>query len=289
MKLSSDCRECLLNKQKNNLKDYENEEIKQEYLLKVSEIVSKACDTENAPKVLSKINDLHNEYFNKNFSFTQLKKTYNNLMLKKEQDIFLKIITSKDRLIEAIKFARAGNYIDFGALGNVNDEKLNSLLDAVPSETIDIDTYNHFKNDLSKAEHLVYLTDNCGEIVLDKLLIKTIKETYPKIKIKVLVRGIPILNDAVMEDALDVGLDECAEVYGNGSDIPGTDLDDISTEAKDIIDKAEIIISKGQGNFETLHGCGLNIYYMFLCKCDLFVNRFNLEKFSGVFINEKNL
>ena len=289
MKLSSECKECLLNKQKNNLKTYENEEIKKEYLFKVSNIISEAKDTENAPRILSKINDLHNDYFNENFSFTDLKKKYNKLMLEKEQDIFLKVITAEDRLLEAIKFVRAGNYIDFGALGNVNDEKLNSLLDSVTSETIDMNIYSDFKKDLMKSENLVYITDNCGEIVLDKLLIKTIKETYPKIKIKVLVRGIPILNDAVMEDALDVGLDNCAEVYGNGSDIPGTDLDDISTEAKEIIDKADMIISKGQGNFETLHGCNLNIYYMLLCKCDYFVKRFNLAKFSGVFINEKNL
>ena len=160
MKLSSECKECLLNKQKNNLKTYENEEIKKEYLFKVSNIISEAKDTENAPRILSKINDLHNDYFNENFSFTDLKKKYNKLMLEKEQDIFLKVITAEDRLLEAIKFARAGNYIDFGALGNVNDEKLNSLLDSVTSETIDMNIYSDFKKDLMKSENLVYITDN---------------------------------------------------------------------------------------------------------------------------------
>jgi hypothetical protein len=74
-------------------------------------------------------------------------------------------------------------------------------------------------------------------------------------------------------------------VIENGTDIPGTQLDEINIKSKAVIDNADLILAKGQGNFETLFGCDKNIYYIFLCKCDLFTKRFNIEKFKGVFVN----
>ena len=102
--------------------------------------------------------------------------------------------------------------------------------------------------------------DNCGEIVADKLLIKVIQEQYPEIHITVVARGMEVLNDAVIEDANDVGLTKIVEVIGNGNGIAGTQINKLSKEARTVLDKADIIISKGQGNFETIHGCGRNIY-----------------------------
>ena len=131
--------------------------------------------------------------------------------------------------------------------------------------------------------------DNCGEIVADKLLIKVIQEQYPEIHITVVVRGMEVLNDAVIEDAKDVGLTKIVEVIGNGNGIAGTQINKLSKEVRTVLDKADIIISKGQGNFETIHGCGRNIYYLFLCKCEWFSERFGMERLKGVFINEKNL
>ena len=98
-----------------------------------------------------------------------------------------------------------------------------------------------------------------------------------------------VLNDAVIEDANDVGLTKIVEVIGNGNGIAGTQINKLSKEARTVLDKADIIISKGQGNFETIHGCGRNIYYLFLCKCEWFSERFGMERLKGVFINEKNL
>ena len=133
---------------------------------------------------------------------------------------------------------------------------------------------------------MVYLTDNCGEIVLDKILIRQIMKEYPKVRVTVIVRGKPALNDATMEDARETGLSDITAVIGNGSGITGTWLPEISEEAREMIDAADLILSKGQGNFETLQGCGKNIYYMFLCKCRLFVERFQKKQFEGVLANE---
>ena len=86
---------------------------------------------------------------------------------------------------------------------------------------------------------------------------------------------------------MQVGLTEIAEVLPNGTDIAGTWLEEISEEAKTVLEEADVIISKGQGNFETLRKCGKNIYYIFLCKCDLFANTFQVPKLTGMLINEK--
>ena len=93
-----------------------------------------------------------------------------------------------------------------------------------------------------------------------------IKNINPDIKITAVVRGEPVLNDATVSDANEIGLDEVAEVTGNGDSVGGTCLERISEEARGILKNADMIISKGQGNFETLNRCGMNVYYIFMCK-----------------------
>ncbi len=98
-----------------------------------------------------------------------------------------------------------------------------------------------------------------------------------------------VINDATMKDAVLVGLTREIEVMGNGDDAAGTILGRISKEARKNIEEADMILAKGQGNFESLFGCGLNIYYLFLCKCDWFMGRFQVERYHGMFVNEKRI
>ena len=172
---------------------------------------------------------------------------------------------------------------------DISKEKLLELFENQIREGLDAREYSRFLDELSQASFLVYLTDNCGEIVLDKIVLKLLKEMYPQLSIQVIVRGAPVVNDADLDTAIYVGLNRIVPVMGNGSAIAGTDLDDISDKARQAIEKADLIISKGQGNFETLHGCGLNVYYLFLCKCDWFVRRFQAERFQGMFLNERRI
>ena len=92
-----------------------------------------------------------------------------------------------------------------------------------------------------------------------------------------------------MEDAVQVGLDQITKIIGNGSNIAGTSLDKISEEARMLIENADFVISKGQGNFETLQECGLNIYYLFLCKCVMFANKFRVPRFAGMLLNDNHM
>lgn len=289
MKLSSYCMFCLIKRQMEKIEDYPDEELKTKYIKEVITVISESAETLSAPSTIAVINRLHQRYFNKSYSFDELKSQYNELMLGYEDEISEKIQNSQDKLLTALKYARAGNYIDFGAMGSIDDLKLKSLLDSAGDEIINNDEYQGFLHDISNSKSLVYLTDNCGEVVLDKVLIRVIKELYPHIDIKVVVRGKPVLNDATIEDARMVGLCDIVRVIENGTEVAGTDLNEINDETRAVLESSDIIISKGQGNFETLNGCGLNIYYMFLCKCDWFVKRFSLEKFNGVFVSEKNL
>jgi len=289
MKVSAECMHCLVKRQADNIKKYPDEEKKAEYLGKVLGIIANNAAEEPAPVLLSHIGRLHEEYFGKPFSFDELKKGYNAMMLEKEAEIRQKIREAADPLALALRFAQIGNFIDFGAMDSVDDGKLMEFLEQAETLPLSEDTYKKFTETLKTARKLVYMTDNCGEIVLDKLLLETIAKMAPHVECTIIVRGEPVLNDATMEDALQVGIENCGKVIPNGTNIAGTYIPWLSAEAKKALDEADILISKGQGNFESLHGCGLNIYYLFLCKCQWFMERFGLPQYSGVFINEFDL
>ena len=289
MKVSAECMHCLVKRQADNIKKYPDEEKKAEYLGKVLGIIANGAVEEPAPVLLSHIGRLHEEYFGKPFSFDELKKGYNAMMLEKEAEIRQKISEAADPLALALRFSQIGNFIDFGAMDSVDDGKLMEFLEQAETLLLSEETYRKFTGNLKTARKVVYMTDNCGEIVLDKLLLETIAGIAPHVEKTIIVRGEPVLNDATMEDALQVGIDSCGKVIPNGTNIAGTYIPWLSAEAKLAMDEADILISKGQGNFESLHGCGRNIYYLFLCKCQWFMERFGLPQFSGVFINEFDL
>lgn len=210
-------------------------------------------------------------------------------MLNVEASVEEKIRTSADPLETALLYARIGNYIDFAALENVSQETMLKLLENENQEPLSQTEYANFQKDLSTAKTLVYLTDNCGEIVLDKLAVKILKEKYPQLNITVIVRGYPVVNDATMEDAEEIGLTDIVKVTGNGSNVGGTWFPGLSNEARTLLEQADVILAKGQGNFETMNDCGLNVYYLFLCKCDLFQRRFHAKALQGMFLNERRI
>ena len=116
----------------------------------------------------------------------------------------------------------------------------------------------------------MYITDNCGEIVLDKIFIEELKTRYGNLEITVMVRGGLAINDATIEDAQEIGLTKIVPVISNGAAIAGTVKEQLSKEARKQLDSADVIIAKGMGNFESMYQEGINPYYLFLGKCDLF-------------------
>lgn len=289
MRISAACIQCMVDKQSENIKDFEDEQIKSAYLKEVLRIIGNSREEDTTPVLSACVQKAYEKYFGESMDYSTIKHSFNKKMQLAEEGIRKEIEAAQDPLSCALSFARTGNYIDFGALREVEDSVLDMLVREAGKKEVDKDTLKRFERDLEKGGSLVYLTDNCGEIVLDKLLIEFLKKQYPALRITAIVRGEAVINDATVEDAIETGLTDIVPVIGNGTDIPGTSLSDISDEASRLIHGADMIISKGQGNFESLHGCGLNIYYLFLCKCDWFVKRFRMEKNGGIFIHESAL
>ena len=289
MKINAFCMSCLVQSQARRIQKFEDEEKKACYMREVLGLIADGNPKWSAPALLEPISKLYETYWGAQGDLEKEKHVFNDLLLSMEDALEQKIRSKKDPLEAALCLARLGNYIDFSALSEVSAEKLLELLGQSEQETLDAEEYGYFRKDLENGKHLVYLTDNCGEIVLDKILIKLLKEQYPQLSIEVLVRGIAVTNDATLEDARYVGLTEVVPVFGNGSGIAGTELTHISEEARRKLEQADLILSKGQGNFETLHTCGLNIYYLFLCKCDWFMQRFQAEHLQGMFVNETRI
>lgn len=290
MRLNTFCLCCQINKQASMIDSFPDEKKKLAYMQNVLTRLTNLQEDDNSPSLYTEFQ----KHFTKIWGiapkdYTELKKEFNQLMMDLEEELMLSIRESADPLERALIYSRIGNYIDFAALSHVKKEELLSLIEKGRQESLDKEEYRHFCEELSSASSLVYLTDNCGEIVLDKLVIRILKERFPKLDIQVIVRGFPAANDATIEDAKMCCLTEFVPVIGNGNDVGGTWLPHISKESLSLIKNADVIISKGQGNFETLHGCALNIYYLFLCKCEWFMRMFQAEKFQGMFVNEKRI
>lgn len=290
MKLNPYCMCCAVNKQEEKIRKFPDMDKKTEYMKKVMSILSSAEEQDCSPSLSVEVKRLYSEFWNcPAEDYTEIKKEFNQLMLNVEASVEEKIRTSADPLETALLYARIGNYIDFAALENVSQETMLKLLENENQEPLSQTEYANFQTDLSTAKTLVYLTDNCGEIVLDKLAVKILKEKYPQLNITVIVRGYPVVNDATMEDAEEIGLTDIVKVTGNGSNVGGTWFPGLSNEARTLLKQADVILAKGQGNFETMNDCGLNVYYLFLCKCDLFQRRFHAKALQGMFLNERRI
>lgn len=289
IRLYPECVKCLLSKQLERCPEDTPLDKKVEYIQKVLRLVAEAPKSTSAPVIVREMYDLQKEMFGIYADYTEIKSYFNRMMLKLEDSLWNDIQTATDPLKRAVQYTMIGNYIDFAALKNVDEETLFKFLDKAAEEKVNEKELAHLREELKKGGKLVYLLDNCGEIVTDKLMMRLIKATYPKVHITAMVRGGQVMNDATRDDAREVALDTVATIADSGCNIAGISLTDISEEALRIIDEADVIIAKGQGNFETLHQCGRNIYYIFMCKCKMFVERFRLPQFSGVLVNERNI
>lgn len=163
-----------------------------------------------------------------------------------------------------VRLAIAGNLLDAGSKSRIALEDLSQHLDEVWDRPLVGDVAGLF-DAADKARSILYLADNAGEIVFDRLLI----EALPLEKVRVAVRGFPVINDATLEDAQAAGISKLVPVITNGSDAPGTLIEECSEEFRNLFNQADLIISKGQGNYETLSGSGRPIFFLLTVKCPM--------------------
>ena len=280
MRISRECAECIYDKQ---CQLTENEE----YRTKVKSILDGRNDTMTSPLAIYAFSKLYESMFGKGMDYAPIKREFNDLVLSMEEELWEKIRQSEDPLLTSILYARIGNYIDFGAMTNVDPEEFLALFDEVLPSGKDLETYASFQKECEAAKTFLLAADNCGEIVLDKLLIRELKKRVPHLSVSVMVRGGEVINDVTEEDALYTGIDQDARIISTGYPVPGIEYSRMSGEARTVLDQADVILSKGQGNYESLSGTGRHVFFLFLCKCALFEKRFGVSRLSGMFIEER--
>ena len=186
-----------------------------------------------------------------------------------------KTITGSSRPFEtAVRFSIAGNIMDFGMRSDWNDAHIMSSFEKAEREPIDLKSLECLYNEIKNAKTVLVLGDNAGETVFDRLLI----EAFPgNARVYYAVKGSAVINDATAEDARQAGIESAAEILSNGVDSSGTLLNKCSGEFLSIFNGADVVISKGQGNFETLNNAERKIYFLLQVKCKVIADFYNFR------------
>ena len=279
MRIPESCAECLYDRQRARCQD-------EEYLAQVKKLIEERGENDTSPLLVYRFNTEYVKRFGKTAGYADVKRHYNDLMLKLEDRFRIRIESSQDPVETALALARAANYIDFGAMNHVDEDTCLGLLEGAALRKDEREVFRHLMAECSNAQWFLLITDNCGEIVLDKLFLEQLKKRFPWLKLQVLVRGQEVLNDVTPEDAVYAGICRTAEIISNGKAIAGTVYDMLPDEARRALDRVDVIFAKGQGNYESLSGQGRHIYYTFLCKCDLFTSRFSVPPLTGMLVEE---
>lgn len=282
------CVGCLLNKHIENARSLGTEEQAMTFIKDVMRLIVDAKPTDNSALMGKLINDLYMTHYGlPQDRFREEKAVSNRFVMERLHLIQSRVENAPDPVFTALQYAILGNYIDFSALWkSVSFEKLEDMLNHPEAFPVNEETYRAFVQDLEKAESLLYITDNAGEICFDMVLAQQLQKQYPQLRITFCVRGGPAHNDATREDAEAIRLP--FPVIDSGCDIGGMELDRISPEAKKAFESADIILAKGMGNVESLYGCGYNVYFAFLVKCPRLAQVFDKPHMTSMFEKERS-
>ncbi len=235
-----------------------------EVLNRLSQLIPTLSLELSPPHMSRAIYGLVREITGREDVYKEVKEESNRIALDLYPELKEKVKGCQDRLLAAVRIAITGNIIDYGVPDSFDIRK---EVGGCLNEDFAICDYEGFKDRLKDAEKILYLGDNAGEIVFDKVLIEELRDNHKKKEIIFAVRDKPVINDALIEDAKFCGIDKIAKVISNGSDAAGTLLDSCSENFLDAYRNADMIISKGQGNFESLTEEKRPIFFLFKAKC----------------------
>ncbi|KJS89205.1 DUF89 domain-containing protein [Desulfosporosinus sp. BICA1-9] len=282
MNVALDCIPCYIKQTINTLAQTEiveekAREIIHQTLSLIPQLDPQGTPAENSTIILRKVNEL----LGIEDPFHSAKKESNELALKLLPQLKEKIRQSTDPLFMSLQIAVAGNIIDMGILKDFDVEE--SIQEAM-DKNFARDDYASFQQRLLEAREILILGDNSGEIAFDRLLAEQLSELG--IEVTYVVKDQPILNDATMEDAVYVGMTEQIRVISNGSGFLGTILKDCSDEFKQAFEKADLVISKGQANYESLEALGKEdrrLYFLLRAKCEIVAENLGVQLGEMVF------
>ena len=279
LKVCFDCIPCaigsLINLFNKGLVPFEKQEDTMRSLLKY---LSEMNYDQSPPALGREMHRMIRKVLNNPDPYRELKDEFNTLMLKNYPRLKDKVAKASNPFNFALRLAIAGNVIDFGPN---NSFDVNDTLKKAESVNLAVDHSQQLKSALDSARTVLYLGDNAGEIVMDRLFLETIN--HPEVYFA--VRGAPIINDITIEDASQVEMDKVTTIISNGDDAPGTILENVSSQFRDVFENADLIISKGQGNYEGLSGIDHNIYFLLMAKCEHVANQLGVRK--GDFLIKK--
>lgn len=214
--------------------------------------------------------------------YAEVKKRSNQCALAYAEQCRRKIAADDDSFAVGIQMAAAGNIIDFGAKGQ-NTIDVEKELEGLTETAFSRYDSHSFQNELAGASLLLYLCDNCGEIVFDMLFIELLKKLFPDLEIIAALRQRPTINDATLADAREIGLDRLVRTISSGSVYPGTVIDETTDEFRNIFKAADVILAKGQGNFETLLPLeDERLFFLLRIKCEYMAGLAGVEEGSLV-------
>ncbi len=285
--IDTSCMECLIRRNLELIRSLGPEEQAVVFTKKLMKMMVEAPEGVSSPWFGPRIADLLQELYGLDIDrYRQEKCDSNRFVLERLEDIRARVMAAEDPVLAGLQFSILGNYLDFAALqGKVSFDRLDEMMDAALEMKLDPDNYRELCRDLEEGKTLLYLTDNAGEIGFDRIFAEAIAQKYPQLAITFCVRGSVTQNDATREDALEVGIP--FPVIDNGNRIAGTQIDLLSDEAREALDGADVILAKGMGNCETMLGCGYNVYYAFLVKCQRFVSRFGKPMMTPLLEKER--
>ncbi len=265
MKTSLECISCFVRQATEAVSCCVNDESRRSDILRVIlRELTQADWSSVAPKIGQLIHRVIRRETGVSDPYADMKRRMNQLALELLPQLQQEARLANDPCAAVVRLAIAGNLLDAGAKSGLTEDGCRStLLRACRGECLEGASDRLF-GAVAEAKRILYVADNAGEIVFDRALI----EMLPMDKVTVAVRGVPVINDATLEDALAAGLTDKVKVISNGSDAPGTILDDCSSEFRNAFEQSDLIIAKGQGNYESLSETDKHIFFLLQVKCD---------------------
>jgi uncharacterized protein with ATP-grasp and redox domains len=281
--MNYECLICQVKALQQRLEKYEIPEEKRDHV--VSEMLKKIAatdlETSFSPEITRNILARLREYSNVEDPYRKEKQEGNRLMLERYDEFREMVSNSKNPFDTALRLAIAGNIIDFGPTNHFDVE---GTIEKVLNSDFATDHSEQLQHEIEKAKTILYLGDNCGEIVLDKLFLETIN--HPNVFFA--VREKPVLNDATEKEAREVGIHQVAKIISNGDDAPSTLLHRMSPRFQEIYKKADLIISKGMGNYEGLmFESDQRLFFLLMIKCPVIGRKIGAEK--GNFVVKRSV
>jgi uncharacterized protein with ATP-grasp and redox domains len=275
MKTYLDCLPCLLNQVLKAARAATDDEgLQRKVLNSVANMIPHLPLDLSPPEIAQRGYQLTYQITGDNDPFRKAKAEANHAVLAIYPRLKQVVADSEDPLFTACKLAIAGNSIDI--VSNFGQVSIDSLMETALATPLTIDDYQQFQGSVSNSRSILYLGDNAGEIVFDRVLIEELRRVK-ELEIDFVVRERPIMNDATLDDAITVGMDRVARIISSGSDAPATVLSRCSPKMLGLFYSADVIIAKGQGNYESLSDEPRNIFFLVRAKCPIVAEQLGVD------------